>query len=839
MAPYDQGLLLGLEVASKAKEKLQQQQQQHSSKSTAGHSGELVGHIIAFNKHRKQIDAVYSSLGGGGRVEEVQTVDLIELAKDCFDPSMRQMSLTGGGDHFVSGIDNLYEAAVAAMVVFSLILKVDVASSLISIFPDIGSHIHIAPLKNQKRAEEKAKDDYGERKDGPGVAWLYDIVRGMVECDSQEEVCAVIAALHTLSLSSSSPRVQVVRLKNRFKSPTPSGFRDVNLNLRVEIGGAGSGVFHVCELQVHLKAIYEFDKAHKSHYHYEYFRKYFRGSNEAIKARLELFRQFEMQWSDTNNKENKDGAIFMKLIVDQALNHSDSNYLFGLFDLLNVIDEIELCEKVTRCLLVVLCIKDDLVELYCAFSNFGNLLTRLAKYDEAAEMYKRSIIGLKSTGGGVHLLNYTAISYGNLLKRQKRYSESLEFISMGLTGLEKCVGPFHTDTLIARGAMGDLLRQNGKFDEAFDLMNFLLIDEVRLLGKDHPQTLQSLFCLGMLTSNRGDDEEASKKLQYVLEGYEKLYGQNHHQTLSVMSALADILRRQGKLNESYKLIKKAVICAKSIMSSEHPESLDIIYSLGRLLESQGNRDEAKVLYLKAMSGYEKLSYKKDRILDVYASLAEVLRDQGILDEALRYMEKARVGYEIIQGPDGSKTLEITAIVALILRETGSINASITMTRNLLQKQESLLGLNHLSTLKTVNNLGLALYVQKKYDESYLMLLRALTSYESVLSHDHELTLDVVNNISTVLDYLGRLDEAYVMLVRAVNGREKVLGEFHLETLGSKYNLGDFFFWQNKMTDSLKMFKEVLIGYSQVLGDSHERTNHVRNRVFEIERKLKI
>ena len=144
---------------------------------TAGHSGELVSHIVSFNEHRKAIDAVYLGLRGNGDIESVQKLDTIEIAKDKFDPSMRQMSLSGG---FVNGIEELYESAAVASTVFSSILMVNVASLLTDLFPVICDRVYLAPLKDKNRAEEKARDDYSDRSSGPGVAWLYDIVRGMV-----------------------------------------------------------------------------------------------------------------------------------------------------------------------------------------------------------------------------------------------------------------------------------------------------------------------------------------------------------------------------------------------------------------------------------------------------------------------------------------------------------------------------------------------------------------------------------------------------------------------------------------------------------------------------------
>ena len=44
--------------------------------------------------------------------------------------------------------------------------------------------------------------------------------------------------------------------------------------------------FHVCEIQLHLTAVKQFDKEQGSHAHYEYFRKYFEGAMDTVTKRL-------------------------------------------------------------------------------------------------------------------------------------------------------------------------------------------------------------------------------------------------------------------------------------------------------------------------------------------------------------------------------------------------------------------------------------------------------------------------------------------------------------------------------------------------------------------------
>ena len=48
--------------------------------------------------------------------------------------------------------------------------------------------VHVAPLKGRGRAQEKIDDDYADRDPGPACAWLFDVVRAKVVCDTADEV---------------------------------------------------------------------------------------------------------------------------------------------------------------------------------------------------------------------------------------------------------------------------------------------------------------------------------------------------------------------------------------------------------------------------------------------------------------------------------------------------------------------------------------------------------------------------------------------------------------------------------------------------------------------------
>ena len=99
---------------------------------------------------------------------------------------------------------------------------------------------------------------------------------------------AIIIYLAHESLMTHDLRIFVVilcfsfRFKNRFRKPTPGGYRDFFLHIGIKIGDRvdGSPIWFNVELQVHLAALVALDKKNHSHEIYEHFRTYFKVRNE-------------------------------------------------------------------------------------------------------------------------------------------------------------------------------------------------------------------------------------------------------------------------------------------------------------------------------------------------------------------------------------------------------------------------------------------------------------------------------------------------------------------------------------------------------------------------------
>mmetsp|Transcript_10601 Transcript_10601/g.25615 ORF Transcript_10601/g.25615 Transcript_10601/m.25615 type:complete len:737 (+) Transcript_10601:81-2291(+) len=171
---------------------------------------------------------------------------------DSFSPRnaaiYRQQSFKGA---LAQTYPDLFEAARIAKPVFEEMMKsifdhicYGQEDSMISRFADI---------KDQDRAEEKANGHYLDRRPGPALAWLYDIVRGSVVFSSPDAPmrCIEAFALH--------PDVHVVNVRNKFESDGLDGYELLNLHLKID---TKKGFQHVCEMQIHHLDVDTLDLLH-------------------------------------------------------------------------------------------------------------------------------------------------------------------------------------------------------------------------------------------------------------------------------------------------------------------------------------------------------------------------------------------------------------------------------------------------------------------------------------------------------------------------------------------------------------------------------------------------
>lgn len=114
----------------------------------------------------------------------------------------------------------MFKSAKAAKPVFD--------NTVTSIANAIGAQVKIPGIKKIERSSEKLIRETDDGNGNPNPEQMRDLLRATVIVPRVEDVNKAIAAVHD--------KFQVVRVKNRFETPTEAGYRDVLINVRLPDG---------------------------------------------------------------------------------------------------------------------------------------------------------------------------------------------------------------------------------------------------------------------------------------------------------------------------------------------------------------------------------------------------------------------------------------------------------------------------------------------------------------------------------------------------------------------------------------------------------------------------
>lgn len=275
-------------------------------------------------QHEQEAGAVWKSISGGmlSKIESTKSPDSKTWQQKCHsDPSQ-----------VVRDDEELLDAAMHASSYLTHALQ-----PVVQQFHGVTLQSGLS-LKSKARISEKAASDYADRAPGPPLSYLYDVLRASITCQSEDQIVRVVQRLKSLRRG-----VVVARLKNRFISPSPSGYRDVLLKVLVQCGGFE----HMAEVQIQHVAFKTLERKHKSHKFYECFRSFWdqQGDDQAsVQRRWEGLRLIgPLRWESLHE---------LVAAVSSTQNYAALVTLFELLDYLNQTDyQVLLCEAMAELLI--------------------------------------------------------------------------------------------------------------------------------------------------------------------------------------------------------------------------------------------------------------------------------------------------------------------------------------------------------------------------------------------------------------------------------------------------------------------------------------------------------
>mmetsp|Transcript_27421 Transcript_27421/g.66603 ORF Transcript_27421/g.66603 Transcript_27421/m.66603 type:complete len:914 (+) Transcript_27421:89-2830(+) len=574
--------------------------------------------------------------------------------------------------------------------------------------------IKFAPLKSRQRAREKSRDDYAGRKPSPGLSWLYDIVRGSIAFASAEDIAQCI------DLMIKDPSIHIVKAKNRFRKPSLTGYRDLNVHIQIE---APSGFKHVCELQIHHFALLDLDHDLQSHEHYEYFRTYFSGSVETLEERLED----------------------LKIIANGAA--VDDTFLFELLRTEN----------------------DDLGRLKRLADLFHY---QLCEYDWALQVYNRIIEVQKSPSSHTDTVSiistyngmaWALMAKGKDIMAMDTFRKALNESKRLVPGkYERCKADTYNGMSIIMATRFE------KLDLAMDSCQKALDIQKKTVGPEDASIARTYNNMGNITQAQGYFKTAIRWYQKALKIDDGL----HLLSSSTCNNMAGLLHKQGKLEEALSYYNKALDIKLRNLGDNHLSVAQAFNNSAGVLAEMGDMKSALTYYFSSLKIKKKILGNRHLLIaQAYNNIGSVMscclvsrqQSETLLDEEERFqkdvsrlhkaMDLHKRALAIIRHEVGEYHL-LTAktydYISTIWQRLCDDRKAMKINKKALKIKELSVGENHLSVAVTYASMARILQNQSRYDEAIDYFKKSLTIRIDILGPYHRSVHRTYNAMASVL-----------------------------------------------------------------------------------------
>ena len=512
------------------------------------------------------------------------------------------------GTH-VRTMEGLYKAATMIQPTFQSLLKNMI--SQVSELHDPMVELKLLPPKDQSRAETKLQN-YNKRFPGSSVSWLYDILRCSVVCYNVQQIQACLQYLQTQSTN-----LSVCLVKNRFAKPALNGYRDLLVYIQVNFEKEECKFSHVCEIQLHLAALWELANHVDSYISYQYFRNVFATCTTDIFVNTVL-KDFQTLYPEDANSMNYTN---LRRIV---ANCQDVHRLWAL-------------ETLER-------------------EYFNDLDLAYKLLERAMELHNKETTDNVDEDGG---------AAENSQDEEKKSEQMTPPDSSKVTATN--------DMAVTLEKMASIKVSQGDLKEGLDKYIQALEIHKETLGPDHPHVAKTCHQIGTLLFKE-EEEDHGDALPYYqmalrIEQDSNYYGTDSPETAKTMLNIAILLREKGKLKEAMTKSQSALEIFRNHFKPDSPEIVDALVNMANIRYNQDQLEEAIELYYQALNivtqkatkfpGNTAKSFSSERVqvADILYQLAVAKRDAGGQDaHALNDFQHALVIYTNAHGDKHAQTI---------------------------------------------------------------------------------------------------------------------------------------------------------------------------------------
>lgn len=365
--------------------------------------------------------------------------------------------------------------------------------------------------------------------------------------------------------------------------------------------------------------------------------------------------------------------------------------------------------------------------------RLGQLLIRLAKFNQAEILYKHLLTETKNPNEIYFIYNQLAFIYD----AQKKYDQALEYYEKSLKIIQKICPADHPNVGVLYNNIGSVYNNKGEYLKALEYFQKDLEISEKNLPENDPKLATSYNNIGLLYKNIG---EHSKAVEYLEKSHRILKTTLSTNDLSLgnsyttMGFLYDTIGEHSKAIESY---NESLKIMTRILPQDHPVLATCYNNIGSAHVSAGDCEKAIEYFEKSIDIRRRTLPNDDPDLaDSYNNIGIVYDRIGEYPKALEYYQK---NVEISERrPPKNRSVLATSYnnIGLVLKNMGKHSEALDYYERSLEIKKETLPQNDLSLATSYNNIALMYDDNRNYKKAVEYVQQALQIRQQTLSENH-------------------------------------------------------------------------------------------------------
>ncbi|CAF3005549.1 unnamed protein product [Rotaria sp. Silwood2] len=399
--------------------------------------------------------------------------------------------------------------------------------------------------------------------------------------------------------------------------------------------------------------------------------------------------------------------------------------------------------------------------------RLGRLLIRLAKYEQAEEIYKELLDWTPDTNYEEISTYYIQLAYisdenGNLLNALEYYLKAQRILQQFLPSDDPRV-------TIVESNIGGVYRSMGDYSKALLSMQNVLRVREKSLPSDDIQLASTYNNMGEIYRSMKDYSNALYFYEKALKIFQEKLPSIHPTLAICYNNIADVCHYMGKFSSALFFCEKVLEIQQRSLPPDHPDLAVTYNNLGRIHQSKGE-------LLTAISFYQKtIAIRKKRLSEDHLDMALTYNHIGLLYQSIGDYNNA-ISFQ-------SKTLEIQEKnlisthpnlanayknLAKSYQSMGDYIKALPLYQKVIDIGEKFPFENHLSLSFVYNNMGQIYHSSGDYTKALVYYQQALKVSVKYLSENHPLIAVTYFNQAKALEDLGHHQAAIENYERAID-----------------------------------------------------------------------